>query len=230
MNTSIDELEIAKFAQHASEWWNKEGPLKTLHDINPVRIEFIKKISPLSEQSVLDVGCGGGVLSESMAINGAVVTGLDVEEQAILAARMHAEAQDISVKYLCQPVETFYDELFDIVTCMEMLEHASDPRLVIENCARLLKPGGYLFLSTINRTLQAYASVVIAAEYLLGLLPRQTHDYDKFIKPSELAAMVRSVGLEVIAMEGMSYHPFTRKAVLQDSIKANYLLACRRSL
>ena len=227
-NMTVDASEVAKFAQHASQWWNTEGPLKTLHDINPARIDFMHKFTEYDGSQVLDVGCGGGILSEGMALKGAIVTGLDVEPHAIEAAKAHAEQHHLHIQYVCQPIEE-YEGAYDLVTCMEMLEHVSEPQLVIEHCTRLLKPGGYLFLSTINRTLQAYASVIIAAEYILGLLPRQTHDYEKFIKPSELAAMVRKEGLETIGMAGMTYNPFTREASLQDSIKVNYLLACRKN-
>ena len=228
-NNTIDPLEVAKFAQHATEWWNTEGPLKTLHDINPARAAFVKTWSELSESRVLDVGCGGGVFSEALASEGAIVTGLDVELNAIEAAKSHAETSKLAIKYVCQPIEDYEDELFDIITCMEMLEHVPDPSLIIKHCARLLKPGGYLFLSTINRTPQAYAGVIIAAEYLLKLLPRQTHDFAKFIKPSELAAMLRSVGLETVAISGMAYNPFTRKASLQQSVASNYLYCARRT-
>lgn len=226
--TTVDSLEVAKFAQHASQWWDTEGPLKTLHDINPARIEFMQKFTDFNGHRVLDVGCGGGVLSEAMAKQGAIVTGLDVESQAIATAEAHAAEHQLQINYVCQPIEEYEADVYDLVTCMEMLEHVSEPQLVIDHCARLLKPGGYLFLSTINRTPQAYAGVIIAAEYMLGLLPRQTHDYKKFIKPSELAAMVRAAGLETVSMAGMSYNPFTREASLQDSIKMNYLLACRK--
>lgn len=232
MKTSmtVDTLEVAKFAQHASQWWNTEGPLKTLHDINPARIEFMLKFTELNGRKVLDVGCGGGILSEGMVLHDAIVTGLDVESHAIEAARAHALERPLHIDYVCEPIEEHGGGPYDIVTCMEMLEHVPEPKLVIEHCARLLKPGGFLFLSTINRTIQAYASVIIAAEYVLGLLPRQTHDYEKFIKPSELAAMVRAAGLETVGMAGMNYNPFTRKALLQDSIKVNYLLACCKGL
>jgi 2-polyprenyl-6-hydroxyphenyl methylase / 3-demethylubiquinone-9 3-methyltransferase len=226
--TTIDEAEVAKFAQHASEWWNTDGPLKTLHDINPARIQFISNYTSIENCAVLDVGCGGGVLSEGMALKAAAVTGLDVEPDAIAAAKHHAKEARLKINYVCELIEDFESKPFDVITCMEMLEHVSDPQLVIHHCARLLKPGGYLFLSTINRTLHAYASVIIAAEYVLRLLPRQTHEYKKFIKPSELAAMIRKEGLELIGMAGMSYNPLSRTASLQDSMQANYLLACRK--
>jgi len=226
--TTVDTQEVAKFAQHAAQWWNTQGPLKTLHDINPTRMDFIKQHLDLDKQTILDVGCGGGILCESMAAAGGLVTGLDVEGDAVAAAKIHAEESQLAIDYICQPIEEFPDKLFDIVTCMEMLEHVPDPELVIEHCARLLKPDGYLFLSTINRTVSAYATVIIAAEYILDLLPRQTHDFDKFIKPSELAAMVRASGLEVVRIAGIAYNPLARSASLQESVAGNYLLACRK--
>lgn len=226
--STIDTLEVAKFAEHATEWWNTVGPLKTLHDINPARMEFVEKCSTLADLHVLDVGCGGGILSEAMALKGAIVTGIDVEPDAIAAAKAHAKDSQLQINYQCVPIELLDTNQFDLITCMEMLEHVPEPQLVIEHCARLLKPGGYLCLSTINRTIHAYAGVIIAAEYMLGLLPRQTHDYEKFIKPSELAAMVRSVGLETVSLSGMTYNPLTRVAALHDSINANYLLCCHK--
>ena len=227
-NTTVDSQEIAKFAQHATQWWNTEGPLKTLHDINPARLDFIQAHAVLSGRYVLDVGCGGGILSEGLAERGAIVTGLDVEADAVSVAQAHALQSHFSIDYVCQPIESFISNQYNIITCMEMLEHVQEPQLVIEHAARLLEPGGYLFLSTINRTIKAYVSVILAAEYLLDLLPRQTHDFDKFIKPSELASMVRAAGCEVIGMKGMSYNPLTRNALLQDSVAVNYLLACRK--
>jgi 2-polyprenyl-6-hydroxyphenyl methylase/3-demethylubiquinone-9 3-methyltransferase len=227
-NTTVDAVEVAKFAQHATQWWDTEGPLKTLHDINPARLAFIQKFVELPNRSVLDVGCGGGVLSEGLARNGAIVTGLDVEPDAIAAAIAHAKQHKLKIEYVCELIEDYEASSFDFITCMEMLEHVSDPALVIEHCARLLKPGGYLFLSTINRTAKAYASVIVAAEYILRILPRQTHDFDKFLKVSELASIVRSSGLEMVGMSGIAYNPFTRMASLQDSIDVNYLMACRK--
>lgn len=225
--TTIDGVEVAKFAQHSTEWWDTEGPLKTLHDINPARLQFIKNYIDISKCSVLDVGCGGGVLSEGLAREGAIVTGLDVEPDALAAAKKHAEEARLKIEYVCCPVEDYEAVSFDVITCMEMLEHVTDPMLVIEHCSRLLKPGGYLFLSTLNRTVKAYATAIVAAEYVLRLLPRQTHDFDKFIKPSELAAMVRANRLKMAGLSGMAYNPFSRVASLDDEIGVNYLMACR---
>ncbi|KTC93051.1 MULTISPECIES: bifunctional 2-polyprenyl-6-hydroxyphenol methylase/3-demethylubiquinol 3-O-methyltransferase UbiG [Legionella] len=228
MNKStVDPQEIAKFAQHASDWWDKEGPLKTLHDINPARLDFIQNHLELAQQTVLDVGCGGGILCEGMALKKAQVTGLDVEIDALEAAKAHAALSTLTINYVCSPVEDYEERsAFDVVTCMEMLEHVNNPQLVINHCARLLKPGGYLFLSTINRTLKAYATAIVAAEYVLGILPRQTHDFAKFIKPSELAAMIREAGLEFREIAGMAYNPLSRSARLQESVDVNYLLSC----
>lgn len=227
LNT-VNEFEVAKFSKLAHEWWNPDGALKTLHDINPARLKFIEQFISFSGNRILDLGCGGGILSESMAARGADVTGLDVEVEAIHAARTHA-SPELPVTYVCQPIEDYESiDLFDAVVCMEMLEHVSDPAAVIQQSTRLLKQGGYLLLSTINRTLTAYMGAVIAAEYILGLLPRQTHDYSKFIKPSELAAMVREAEFEVVGLSGLSYDPFNRTATLQKSVSVNYLLACRK--
>lgn len=229
MNTksTVDSLEVAKFAQHANVWWEKEGPLKTLHDINPIRLEYIQKIVTLNDQRILDVGCGGGILSEGMARCGGIVTGLDVEVDAIETARAHALHNQLAIDYVCMPIESFDAKPFSVITCLEMLEHVQEPEMVIKHAARLLAPGGYLILSTINRTLKAYATVVVAAEYVLGILPRQTHDFQKFIKPSELTSMARAAGLEFVEMSGIAYNPFTRVASLEQSVASNYVLVCR---
>jgi len=224
--TSIDPQEIAKFAQVADEWWDKNGALKTLHDINPVRLDFIKQYVDIRGKRVLDVGCGGGILSESMAMSGADVTGIDAETTVISSAAMHAKQQNLDIDYQCVAIEDFEAEPFDVITCMEMLEHVPDPQLVIQHCARLLKPGGYLLLSTINRNWKAYASTIVAAEYILALLPRQTHDYNKFIKPGELAACVRQAGMDVVGLRGMGYNPLSRTASLNESVSVNYLMSC----
>ncbi len=226
--STVDPQEIAKFAQHAALWWDKEGPLKTLHDINPTRLEFILNYQTIAKKKVLDVGCGGGILTEAMAQLNGELTGLDVEEETIEAAKVHAKKSRLEINYVNCPIEDYEADEFDLVTCMEMLEHVKEPQLVIDHCARLLKPGGFLFLSTINRTVKAYLSAIIAAEYLLGLLPRQTHDFDKFIKPSELVSMVRKAGLEFSGLSGFSYNPLNRRAKLQESVAVNYLLACRK--
>lgn len=226
-HTSIDPVEIAKFADLSKAWWDTEGPLKTLHDINPARLAYIQSITPHLKQSVLDIGCGGGILSEALAHQGAKVTGLDAEISVIEVAKAHAKSENLSIEYICKPIESFIAQPFSIITCMEMLEHVQDPSLIISNAVRLLSNDGYLFLSTINRTIKSYASVILAAEYMLGILPKQTHDFQKFIKPSELAEVARSAGLEVVDVRGLSYHPFTRQASLASSVDVNYLMACR---
>jgi 2-polyprenyl-6-hydroxyphenyl methylase / 3-demethylubiquinone-9 3-methyltransferase len=224
--STVDSQEIAKFARLSAHWWDKEGPLRTLHEINPSRLEFIDNYHDISKNTILDVGCGGGILCEAMATKGAEVTGLDVEIDALEVAKAHAKTKQLTIDYVCCPVEDYDAKTFDVVTCMEMLEHVKDPQLVINHCSRLLKPGGYLFLSTINRTLKAYTTAIIAAEYLFGLLPKQTHDFAKFIKPSELLAMTRLAKLEFCGMAGMAYNPFSHMAKLQESVDVNYLVAC----
>lgn len=225
-NTTIDTQEIAKFARWAEHWWNKDGVLKTLHDINPIRLAFINQYVDIAGKNVLDVGCGGGILSEAMAENRAFVTGIDAESEAITAAITHAKNRQLTINYQCMPIEEYESNSIDVITCMEMLEHVNDPQCVINHCARLLDANGFLFLSTINRSLKAYAFGIVAAEYLLGLLPRQTHDYQKFITPAELAAMARKAGLRVVGMRGIAYNPVNRSAKLCDSVAVNYLMVC----
>ncbi|KTD60828.1 bifunctional 2-polyprenyl-6-hydroxyphenol methylase/3-demethylubiquinol 3-O-methyltransferase UbiG [Legionella shakespearei] len=223
--STIDEQEVNKFAQHAAQWWDKQGPLKTLHDINDARLDFISSQGPLSGLKVLDVGCGGGILCEAMAKRGAEVTGIDAEGSAILVAREHALSSHLQIEYVNSPIEQYEHSGFDIITCMEMLEHVHHPELVLEHCRRLLKPGGFLFLSTISRTMKAYAGAIVLAEYVLNLLPRQTHDYDKFIKPSELVAMARAYDFNLVDMSGLHYNPVLRTASLNNDVSVNYLLA-----
>lgn len=230
MNTTIDPIEVAKFAKLSTDWWDTEGPLKTLHDINPIRVNYIQKSVPSLKQRVLDIGCGGGILSEALARQGAKVTGLDAEISAIEVAQSHANHENLSIRYVCEPIECFKAKPFPIITCMEMLEHVQDPAEILSNAVRLMSDDGYLFLSTINRTIKAYASVVVAAEYVLGILPKQTHDFQKFIKPSELAEVARGLGLEIVDVTGVSYHPFTRKASLISSLDVNYMMMCRFAL
>lgn len=222
--TTIDHQEINKFAELAHDWWDFDGPLKTLHDINKARLEFIQKQIGLSAMNILDVGCGGGILAEAMAKLGAEVTGIDAECSAIEIAKQHAQDQGLKITYECTAIEDFTAKSFDTVTCMELLEHVQNPEVVLQHCKRLLKPEGLLFVSTISRTLKAYASAIIAAEYLLQLLPRQTHDYNKFIKPSELAAIARPLGLQLIDIQGMNYNPFTREATLGADVSVNYVM------
>lgn len=227
-NRTIDEREVNKFAALSAKWWDSEGPLKTLHDINPARLNFVAQHLAVKGLSILDVGCGGGILSEGLAQMGALVTGIDAEAQAIQTASEHASNAQLSIGYECTAIEDFDAPGFDAVVCMELLEHVQHPDLVLQHCKRLLKPEGLLFVSTINRGIKAYASAIIAAEYLLGLLPRQTHDFAKFIKPSELAAMARSLDLELVDMQGLEYNPFSRQAWLSADVSTNYLMVFRR--
>lgn len=226
---TTDPREIARFAQHADQWWQPDGAFKTLHDINPTRLDWICKYIIPKNLKMLDIGCGGGILTEGLAKLGANITGLDVEEHALKTARAHAKASNLSIQYVCEPVELFNGGPFDAITCLEMLEHVEDPNLVIHSAAALLKPGGFLFLSTVNRTAKAYATVILGAEYILSLLPRQTHSFERFIRPSELAASVRQIGLDVVGVTGLDYHPFSRKSVLIEScVDVNYLLVAQK--
>ncbi|MFT4059131.1 MAG: bifunctional 2-polyprenyl-6-hydroxyphenol methylase/3-demethylubiquinol 3-O-methyltransferase UbiG [Legionella sp.] len=226
--STVNAEEVNKFAQHAKHWWDTEGPLKTLHDINATRLAFIAQQINLNNLHILDVGCGGGILCEAMAKAGAKVTGLDVEQEAILAAQEHAQTNSLTIEYVCTPIETFKSEQYDVITCMEMLEHVEHPEMVLEHCKRLLKPKGILFLSTISRTLKAYAGAIVVAEYVLNLLPRQTHDYKKFIKPSELMRIVRSYGFHLVDMQGINYNPILRTSSLCSDVQINYLMALRK--
>jgi 2-polyprenyl-6-hydroxyphenyl methylase/3-demethylubiquinone-9 3-methyltransferase len=223
---NIDHSELAKFALLAESWWDTEGECKPLHDLNPCRGEFVATRAELRGSRVLDVGCGGGILSEYLAAAGAEVTGIDANPDLIAVARAHALQSNVEIRYECLSIEALgasTAEGYDVITCMELLEHVPDPRRMIGACARCLRADGHLFLSTINRTPRAYALAVLGAEYVLKLLPRGTHDYARFIRPSELARWARSAGLEAAEFCGMSYNPITRRAALRDDIGVNYL-------
>src|SRR5574340_160876 len=226
---NVDQAEIEKFSQLAHRWWDPQSEFKPLHDINPLRLDYIDRMAGLAGKRVLDVGCGGGILSESMAARGAAVTGIDLAEKALKVAQLHLLESGNQVEYRLAAVEDLARELpqqFDIVTCMEMLEHVPDPASTVRACAELVKPGGQVFFSTINRNPKAYLFAILGAEYLLKLLPRGTHDYDKFIKPSELARHCRAAGLEVADIVGMSYHPFSKTYSLGRDTDVNYLVCC----
>jgi len=227
IHTSVDPNEVVKFSHHADDWWAPDGALHTLHDINPARLAYIQSFVSLKGARVLDIGCGGGILAEGLAALGAIVTGLDVEPAAIAVAKAHANQAGLAIDYVCEPLETYQATHYPIITCLEMLEHVSRPEMILEHAARLLAPGGFLILSTINRTPKAYGTVVLAAEYVLGLLPKQTHDYQRFLKPSELARMARGADLKVIDLKGLAYHPLTRAATITTSVDINYLMVCR---
>lgn len=229
---NVDAAEVAKFEALASRWWDPKSEFKPLHEINPLRLNFIDARAGLAGKQVLDVGCGGGILSESMAHRGAKVTGIDLGEAPLGVARLHAEESGVSVDYQNISVEALAAQIpghFDVVTCMEMLEHVPDPASVIRACCALVRPGGYVFFSTLNRTPKSYAFAILGAEYVLRLLPRGTHDYAKFIRPSEMAAWSRQVGLEVREQTGLTYNPLTRRyRLVADDVSVNYMMYCRK--
>ena len=231
-SVNADPAELAKFSELAHRWWDPDSEFRPLHQINPLRLAWIQQLSPLEGLRVLDVGCGGGILADSMARKGAHVTGIDLATKALRVARLHAlEAQTPGIEYREVSVEALAQEIpaaFDTVTCMEMLEHVPDPHSVVAACAQLVKPGGWVFFSTINRNPKAYALAIVAAEYVLKMLPQGTHEYAKFIQPSELAAACRSAGLDVVQARGMQYNPLTGRYWLSDDTSVNYLVATRR--
>lgn len=229
MNTiNVDPAEIAKFGRLAGRWWDPDGESRPLHDLNPVRLAYIAERTTLRGARALDVGCGGGILSESLARAGAEVTAIDLSPEVIEVARLHLLESALTVDYRLLGVEALAAEspaTFDLVSCMEMLEHVPDPRSVVEACARLLRPGGCLFVSTLNRTPAAFAAAILGAEHVLRLLPRGTHHYAQFIRPSEMAAHLRAAGLELQHLAGIAYNPFTRGARLTERVSVNYI-AC----
>jgi 2-polyprenyl-6-hydroxyphenyl methylase / 3-demethylubiquinone-9 3-methyltransferase len=229
--TNVDQQEVDKFSELAHNWWDPESEFKPLHDINPLRLAWIDRHAGLSEKKVADIGCGGGILSESMAEIGAEVTGIDLSEKALKVARLHLLESGRKVDYRLISAEELAAEMperFDVVTCLEMLEHVPDPFSVIQACAALARPGAWLFFSTLNRNPKSYLYAVVGAEYLLNLLPRGTHDYSRFLKPSELAGFCRQAGLAVSDITGMTYNPFTRTYKLEADTDVNYLVACRK--
>ncbi|MFO1436623.1 MAG: bifunctional 2-polyprenyl-6-hydroxyphenol methylase/3-demethylubiquinol 3-O-methyltransferase UbiG [Gammaproteobacteria bacterium] len=231
MHANVDQHEVEKFDALAARWWDSNGPFRPLHDLNPARLQFVTSCASLANCKVIDIGCGGGILSEAMARAGAHVTGIDASPAAIDIARLHAEHDRLTIDYRCENAEkTAQSEAasYDLVTCMELLEHVPDPCALIQTCATLAKPGGSVVLSTLNRTASAYFFGVLGAEYLLKLLPRGTHEYQRFIKPSELASWVRNAGLSVEQLRGLTYNPLTRHARLTSSVSINYLMQCRR--
>ena len=228
--SNVDPLELEKFNQLAHRWWDPNSEFKPLHDINPLRLDYIDRLAGLDRKAALDVGCGGGILSEAMAARGAKVTGIDLGDRPLKVAQLHLLESGLTVEYRKVAVEELAVEQphhYDIVTCMEMLEHVPDPASIVAACARLLRPGGWCFFSTINRNAKAYLFAVIGAEYILGLLPRGTHDYAKFLKPAELAAYCRTAGLTPGRITGMTYNPLTRIYALGDDASVNYILSTR---
>lgn len=231
MHANVDPAETAKFDVHAERWWDVRGPLRTLHEINPVRLAWIAGHVRLDGARVVDVGCGGGVLSEALARAGATVTGIDLAADALVAARGHATEQGLAIDYRevsAAALAASAPGSFDLLACMELIEHVPDPAALVQACAELLRPGGWAFFSTLNRGPKAYAQAVLVAEYALRLLPRGTHDYARFLRPAELARLCRAAGLEVVDLAGLAYNPLTRRARLRPQVDVNYLLAARK--
>lgn len=227
---NIDQSEVAKFSQLSAQWWDPQGELKTLHDINPLRLQYINENAALHGKQILDIGCGGGLLSEGMAKLGAKVTGIDMSESALTVAKLHQTESATNVEYILSTAEAFAltrPNQFDVITCLEMLEHVPDPCSIIQAAAKLVKPDGHLFFSTLNRNAKSYLFTIIGAEYLFKLLPKNTHDFAKFIRPSELAEWARKANLNIEDMTGMSYNIFTRESYLCPDISVNYLIYLR---
>ena len=228
---NVDQSEIAKFSALAHRWWDQNSEFKPLHAINPLRLGWIKSFVELNGRCALDVGCGGGILAEALAQSGAQTTGIDLSEKALKVAELHALESGVQVHYQAISAEALAltePASFDVVTCMEMLEHVPDPASVVKACASLAKPGATLFFSTLNRNPKSYLFAIIGAEYLLRLLPKGTHDYRKFITPSELGHFVRDAGLEIIGIKGLSYNPITQIYSLTNDTTVNYLIATRK--
>jgi len=229
---NVDPAELQKFSELAHRWWDPAGSFRPLHEINPLRLDWIDQWAALSGKRVLDVGCGGGILSESMSARGADVLGIDLADKPLRVAQLHALESGARVRYRSISAEDLAGEQaasFDVVTCMEMLEHVPDPESTVAACAALARPRGWVFFSTINRNARAFLMAIIGAEYVLGLLPRGTHEYARFIRPSELARAARQAGLETEELRGMSYEPLSRTYRLGADARVNYLMACRKT-
>ncbi len=228
---NVHEHEIRKFGALADRWWDPDGEFKTLHAVNPLRIQFIRSFAELEGKRVVDVGCGGGILSEGLARAGARVVGIDLAEELLDIAKAHADQAGIEADYRQISAEALAEAepgSFDVVTCMEMLEHVPEPASVVRACAKLVKPGGRVFFSTLNRKLKAYLLAIVGAEYLLNMIPKGTHDYATFIKPSELSRWARESGLELVGLEGIAYNPVTGQFTLSRDLGVNYLAAFSR--
>lgn len=228
---NADPSEIQKFSDLAHHWWDPTSEFRPLHEINPLRLEWINNRVSLAGKNVIDIGCGGGILAESMAKKGAKVTGIDLSDKALKVADLHGLESGISVRYekiAAEEMANRETEQYDIVTCMEMLEHVPDPTSIVKACAKLVKPGGHVFFSTLNRNLKSYLFAVIGAEYLLQLLPKGTHDYAKFITPAELSQAIRNADLQIDGIKGLSYNPLTKIYSLNQDTSVNYMVACTR--
>ncbi|MDP3852741.1 bifunctional 2-polyprenyl-6-hydroxyphenol methylase/3-demethylubiquinol 3-O-methyltransferase UbiG [Phenylobacterium sp.] len=230
---NADPLEIQKFSELAHRWWDPTSEFRPLHEINPLRLEWINARAPLAGKNVIDIGCGGGILAESMAKKGAKVTGIDLSEKALKVADLHSLESGVQVRYQLIAAEDMAAQeagQYDVVTCMEMLEHVPDPAAIVKAAATLVKPGGQVFFSTLNRNPKAYLFAIVGAEYLLRMLPKGTHDYAKFITPAELSQYVREAGLQVEALKGLGYNPLTKVYSLNHDTSVNYMVACSRPL
>jgi 2-polyprenyl-6-hydroxyphenyl methylase/3-demethylubiquinone-9 3-methyltransferase len=231
MQANVDQSELRKFSEMAARWWDPQGPMRPLHEINPARLVWIDRLARLTGKRVLDVGCGAGVLAEAMAAQGADVTGIDMAGKPLKVAQLHALESGARVHYEENTAEAMADRepaAFDVVTCMEMLEHVPDPALTVGACAALARPGGWVFFSTLNRNPKSFLLAIVGAEYVLNLLPKGTHEYAKFIKPSELTRYARDAGLALQEMMGLSYNPFTKSAALGRDTDVNYMMAFRK--
>ncbi len=228
---NVDQAEIAKFEALAARWWDLEGDFKPLHAINPLRVNYIDERSPVAGKKVIDIGCGGGILSEGLAQRGATVTGIDMGKQPLEVARLHLHESLLDIDYQHSTAEEMavdHQETYDVVACLEMLEHVPDPASVIKACAAMCKPGGDLYFSTINRNPKSYLFAVIGAEYVLNILPKGTHDYAKFIRPSELSQFVRQADLELVDMTGLHFNPITKHYKLAPGVDVNYMIHVRK--
>lgn len=233
MTTNVDPHELQKFSELAYRWWDPNAEFKPLHELNPVRLDWIDAHAHLPGKRALDIGCGGGILSESMAVRGATVKGIDLSTSALGVADLHSLESGVEVAYeeiAAEAIAAREPGSYDIVTCMEMLEHVPSPAAIVQACATLVKPGGWVFFSTLNRNAKAYLFAVIGAEYIARMLPRGTHDYARFIKPSELAQSVRQAQMDIVEIKGITYRPLSKRFGLSDDTSINYLMACRRPL
>ena len=231
MTPNVDPAELRKFSDLAHRWWDPSGTMRPLHEMNPLRLDWIDDLAKLPDKDVLDVGCGGGILAESMAGRGARVTGIDLADKSLQIAELHALESGIDVRYRKIAAEDLALESpgrFDVVTCMELLEHVPDPARTVQACADLVRPGGTVFFSTINRNAKAFLFAIVGAEHVLRLLPRGTHEYEKFVRPSELAAHVRAAGLAIVELRGLTFNPLSRRFALSTDADVNYLVACRK--
>lgn len=229
-NSNVDLNEVEKFNKIAHKWWDPSSEFKPLHDINPLRVNYINNLFPLDKKNILDVGCGGGILAESMAKLGGNVTGIDQSEIAIKIAKLHAKENNLSIDYKLLNIEDFLKKdsnKFDVITCLEMIEHVPDPDSIIKSCSKKLKKNGRLYVSTINRNLKAFLFAIVGAEYILNLLPKGTHHYDKFIKPSEVKSWANGLNMNISNITGMTYNPFLKKYSLGSDVSVNYILELR---